>query len=51
MKNKLGEIDEENIHGFTGDIKWNLRQGDFKSALILVDDLKKYIIEIKKIRR
>ena len=48
MANMLSEKEEENIHGFTGDMKEFLRNGDFKSAIILVDDLKKYILEIKK---
>ena len=51
MANKLSETEEENIHGFTGDMKEFLRKGDFESALILVNGLKKYIKEIKKIRR
>lgn len=51
MANKLSKKEEENIHGFTGDMKDFLRKGDFESALILVNDLEKYIKEIKKIRR
>jgi len=47
---KLSEKEEENLHGFTGDIKKFLRAGDFKSAIILVNDLKKYILEIKRKR-
>ena len=39
---------EENVGGFTGDIKTFLRQKDFDSALILVDNLKKYIKEMKR---
>jgi len=50
MSNILTEKEEENIHGFTGDIKNFLRKGDFESALILVGYLKKYILEIKKRR-
>ena len=46
--NILSEKEEENIHGFTGDMKHFLREGDFESALILVNDLKKYILKIKK---
>jgi len=48
MSNILTEKEEENIHGFTGDIKSFLRIGDFNSALILMNDLKKYIVKIKK---
>ena len=50
MVNMLSEKEEENIHGFTGDMKDFLRKGDFESALILVTDLRKYILEIKKIK-
>ena len=39
---------EENVSGFTRDIKNFLRQKDFDSALILVNDLKKYIKEMKR---
>ncbi len=49
--NMLSKKEEENIHGFTGDMKDFLRQGDFESAIILIDDLKKYVLEIKKKRR
>jgi len=48
MSNILTDIEEENIHGFTGDIKDFLRRGDFRSAFILIDNLKKYVREIKK---
>ena len=51
MVNKLSEKEEENIHGFTGDMKDFLREGDFESAIILIDDLKKYVLEIKKKER
>ena len=44
----LSKEQEENLHGFTGDMKNFLREGDFESALILVGDLKKYILEIRK---
>ncbi len=44
----LNKEQEENVSGFTGDIKDFLRKGDFESALILVGDLRKYIINIKK---
>ena len=47
----LNKKEEENIHGFTGDMKRFLRQGDFESAIILIDDLKNYVLEIKKRRR
>ncbi|MBA7688932.1 hypothetical protein ES703_97421 [subsurface metagenome] len=43
----LNKKEEENIHGFTGDIKDFLREDDFESALILMGDLKKYILGIK----
>ncbi len=43
----LSKKEEENIHGFTGDIKDFLREDDFESALILMGDLKKYILDIK----
>ena len=47
----LSKKEEENLHGFTGDMKEFLREGDFESALRLVDDLKQYILEIRKKRR
>jgi len=47
----LSKEEEKNIHGFTGDMKEFLRQNDFKSAIILINDLKKYILEIKKARK
>lgn len=48
MANILSENEEENIHGYTGDMKKFLREGDFESAIILVNGLKKYILKIKK---
>ena len=51
MANKLSEKEEEELHGFTGDMKEFLRSGDFESALILIDGLKKYVLEIRKKRR
>jgi len=51
MANKLSKKEEENLHGFTGDMKEFLREGDFESAIILIDDLKKYVLEIRKKRR
>ena len=48
MSNYLSKKEEENIHGFTGDMKDFLRKGDFESAIILIDDLKKYVLKIKK---
>lgn len=48
MSDTLNQEEEKNISGFTGDIKNFLRAGDFESALILVDDFKKYVLEIKK---
>ena len=50
MVNRLSEKEEENLHGFTGDMKEFLRKGDFESAVILINDLKKYVLEIKKKR-
>lgn len=47
MANMLSEKEEENICGFTGDMKNFLREGDFDSAIILIDDLKKYVKKIK----
>lgn len=47
----LSENEEKNIHGFTGDMKKFLRQNDFESAIILLNDLKKYILEIKKTKK
>ena len=46
----LSKQEEENIHGFTGDMKYCLRENDFESALILLNDLKRYIIKIKNNR-
>lgn len=46
----LSKKEEENIHGFTGDIKDFLREDDFESALTLMGDLRKYILDIKKKR-
>ena len=48
MSNILNEKEEENLHGFTGDMKEFLRKGDFKSAIVLINDLKRYVLEIKK---
>jgi len=48
MSNKLSEKEEENIHGFTGDMKESLRRGDFESAIILINDLKKYVLKLKR---
>lgn len=44
----MNEEQEKNVNGFTGDIKKFLRQKDFTSAIIFVNDLKKYILELKK---
>lgn len=44
----MNKEQEENIASFTRGIKDFLRQKDFSSALILVDDLKRYIIELKR---
>jgi len=44
----LNKEEEENIHGYTGDIKTFLRAGDYTSALILVNDLKIYINRLKR---
>jgi len=43
----MNKEQEKNIHGFTGDIKDFIREGDFESALILIDDLKKYVVKLK----
>lgn len=51
MSSILNFGEEDNICGFTADIKKFLSKGDFKSAIILVNDLKKYILEIKKTRK
>jgi len=51
MSNRLSEKEEENIHGFTGDMKEFLRKGDFESAIILINDLKKYVVEIRKSKK
>lgn len=48
--NLLSEKEEENLHGFTGDTKRFLRSGDFDSAIILVDELKRYILNLRKIK-
>jgi len=47
MSNILSEKEEENIHGFTGDMKDFLRRGDFSSALILIGALKRYVLGIE----
>ena len=44
----MNKEQEENVNGFTRDIKDFLRQKDFTSALILVSDLRKYITNRKK---
>ena len=44
----LTNEEEENLHGFTGDMKDNLRNGDFMSALILIGDLRRYVEELEK---
>ena len=51
MSNILSDEQEENIHGFTGDMKYYLRKGDFKSAMIMIEDLKKYVLEIQRVRK
>ena len=51
MSNILSDEQEENIHGFTGDMKDYLRNGDFKSAMIMIEDLKKYVLEIQRVRK
>ncbi len=48
MSNILSQEEEENVHGFTGDMKDFLREGDFESAIVLIDNLKKYILDIKR---
>ena len=44
----MNEEQEENVSGFTGDIKKFLRIEDFASALILVGDLSRYIKKMRK---
>ena len=44
----MTDKEEEDVCGFTGDIKNFLRQKDFDSALILVSDLRKYIERMKR---
>ena len=39
---------EENLSGYCGDIKKFTREGDYKSALMLVSGLRKYIIDLRK---
>jgi len=51
MSNILTDVEEENLHGFTGDIKDFLRRGDFGSELILMGNLRRYIGELKKKKR
>ena len=51
MKNLLTNREEENLHGFTGDMKEFLRMGDFESALILINDLKKYVKRLKGLKK
>lgn len=48
MANKLSEKEEVNICEFTREIKGFLRKGDSESAIILINDLKKYVLKIKK---
>ena len=47
MESLLTEEEEMEISEFTVGIKYFLREGDKPSALILVDDLKKYIKGMK----
>lgn len=49
-QNILSKEEEENIHGFTEDMKEFLRKGDFDSAIILIDDLKKYVKKIREVK-
>ncbi len=44
----LDKEQEENVCGFTRDICYRLRNDDFTSAIILLNDFKKYIMELKK---
>lgn len=41
---------EENLTGYTFDIKKFARSKDYKSALILVKGLKKYLEDCQKVR-
>ncbi len=45
----LNEEQEENVSGYTRDIKDFLRKNDFDSALILINALKKYVTKFKKL--
>ena len=45
----MNEEQEENVSGYTRDIKDFLRKNDFDSALILINDLKKYVTKLKKL--
>jgi hypothetical protein len=49
--NVLNSKEEENIHGFTRDMKIFLMDGDFRGALILLDDLKRYLEELRTKKR
>ena len=44
----MNKEQEENVAGFTRDIKDFLRQKDFTSAIMLIDNLKKYVIDLKR---
>lgn len=44
----MNKEQEENVSGFTRDIKNFLRQEDFESSIILVVDLKKYIMKLRR---
>ena len=39
---------EENLHGYCGDIKKFVREGDYSSAQLLVSSLRKFITQLKK---
>jgi hypothetical protein len=47
----INEELEDNMHGFSGDIKNFIRNGDYESALILIDDYKKFINKLKSCQR
>ena len=46
----MTEIDdlEENLSGYCGDIKRFVREGDYKSARMLLTSFKKYVSEMEK---
>jgi hypothetical protein len=51
MSSVLKPDEEENISGFTRDMKNFLRDGDFGYALLLIEDLKRYLEELRTKKR